>query len=120
MTDDSTLHNRLLLEITNSIRSINRDTINPGIPELTLDGLKPVMHIVADARSRYLQQLFTVSKTAGDEGPSVDDIKRLKNLRLIYEELSSGAQALQTAIERGYLDVSQPNNGGAKETGGDQ
>jgi hypothetical protein len=119
MTSDSTLHNRLLLEISNGIRRINRETINPEIPELTLDGLKPVMQMVADARSRYLQQLFAVSKTAGEEGPSVDDIKRLKNLRLIYEELSSGARALQTAIERGYLDVSQ-SNGEVKETGGDQ
>jgi hypothetical protein len=108
MNTDSTLHNRLLLEISNSIRSINRDTINPEIPELILDDLIPVMEMVAKARSRYLQQLFYVAKMAGEDGPSVDDIKRLKNLRLIYEELSVGAQALETAIERGYLDVSQP------------
>jgi hypothetical protein len=110
MTNDSTLHNRLLLEISNSIRRINRDTINPEIPELILDDLIPVMEMVAKARSRYLQQLFYVAKMAGEEGPTVDDIKRLKNLRLVYEELSVGAQALETAIERGYLDVSQPGN----------
>jgi hypothetical protein len=111
MTTDANFKNRLLLEISNSKRCINQETINPEIPELTLDDLKPVMKMVAVARANYLQHLFSISKTAGDDGPSVDDIKRLKNLRLIYEELSSGAQALEAAIERGYLDVSQADKG---------
>ena len=40
-------NNRLLLEIDKTIREVNREVINPSIPELTLDDLTPVMALVA-------------------------------------------------------------------------
>lgn len=98
--------NRLLLEISNRIRHLNREIINPKIPELTIDGLLPVMSLVARVRALYLTEVFDVAAIAGDDGlPTVDQINKLRNLRHIYEELVSGAQAVETAIERGYLDV---------------
>jgi hypothetical protein len=107
-----TMHNRLLLEMSNSIRQLNQDIINPAIPELTLDDLVPVMTMVASARRDYLQELMAVANATSGELPSVDQIKSLRNFRLLYEELLSGAQALETAIERGYLDVGTVNGNG--------
>ncbi len=37
--------------------------------------------------------------------PNPDQVRSLRKLRETYEEMVSGAQALETAIERGYLDV---------------
>jgi hypothetical protein len=98
--------------MSNSIRQLNQDIINPAIPELTLDDLVPVMTMVASARRDYLQELMAVANATSGELPSVDQIKSLRNFRLLYEELLSGAQALETAIERGYLDVGTVNGNG--------
>ncbi len=99
------MRNRLLLEMSNSIRKLNQDIINPAIPELELDELIPVMKMVACARRDYLSELMSVAKATSGELPSLDQIKSIRNHRLVYEELVSGAQALETAIERGYVDV---------------
>ncbi len=98
-------HSRLLLEFSKTLRQLNQDIINPAIPELTLDDLIPVMKMVACARRDYLKVLMTLPKNASGELPSLDQVKSIRNHRLVYEELVSGAQALETAIERGYLDV---------------
>ena len=39
--------------------------------------------------------------------PSQDQIQRLRGFRIAYEEFSAGAQAMETAIERGYLEVEE-------------
>ncbi|MES9870652.1 MAG: hypothetical protein ABW082_13410 [Sedimenticola sp.] len=98
-------NNRLLLEIDKTIRELNRDAINPQIPELMLDDLTPVMALVARSRAIYLRELFDVANIAGEGMPSPDQIRQLRQLREAYEELVAGAQALETAIQRGYLDV---------------
>lgn len=107
MAPESLDHNRMLLEIDRTIRDLNRSTINPMIPELTLNDLCPVMELVARARGLYLKELFEVTEISGDQMPSQDQIGRLKKLRENFEELVKGAQALETAIERGYLDVNR-------------
>lgn len=102
----STDHNRLLLQIEQSMRAINRQTIDPVLPKLSLDDLNPVITVVAESRARYLRELFNVSQMASTDGvPSTDQVARLRDLRTTYEELVAGAQALETAIERGYLQV---------------
>ena len=97
--------NRLLLEIEKNIKEVNREVINPEIPELKLNDVMPVMRMVARARAAYLKALFELSAVTDNEMPSPDQIKQLRLLRVIYDELVSGAQALETAIQRGYLDV---------------
>ncbi len=105
MSNESLEHNRLLLELNRAIQNVNRDIINPLIPELTLDGLTPVMSMVARARGEYLKALFTITDSAAEGLPSSVDTERLKAKREAYEELLAGAKALEVAIERGYLDV---------------
>jgi hypothetical protein len=101
--------NRLLMELERSIRTINHEVINPQITELTIDGLRPVLCLVANARARYLKALFDLgaSEDESKERPTEAQFEDLRQLRLEYDELVSGAKALETAIQRGYLDVIQ-------------
>jgi hypothetical protein len=103
----STENNRLLLELDKTIRDINRKVINPAIPELSLKDLCPVMELVARARSDYLKELFEVARATGEGRPTTEQLKQLRYLRVSFEELREGARALETAIQRGYLDVSR-------------
>lgn len=96
---------RLLVAIDSEIREINRETINPMFETLRLADLKPVVLMVAKARARYLHALYEIARKAPDNTPSDADIEQLTKLRHIYEELLKGSQALETAIEREYLDV---------------
>ena len=97
--------NRLLLQFEKSVREINRDEINPKIPELTLTDLNPVVLMVAHARGLYLKLLFDLASVSSSEIPSPEQMGKLKTLRENYEELVAGSKALETAIERGYLDI---------------
>lgn len=97
--------NRLLLQFEKSVREMNRDEINPRIPELKLADLSPIVKMVAKARARYLKGLFDLSNILEGDMPSPEQIKNLKIMRECYEELADGSKALEVAIERGYLDV---------------
>lgn len=98
-------NSRLLLEINKSIKDLNRAIINPEIKELKLDDLAPVIEMVARARAAYLKQVFEIANNVEGKPPSTEQLKRLQHLRVSFEELSKGSQALECAIERGYLDV---------------
>lgn len=97
--------NRLLLQLEQAIKQLNQETINPVLPELTLAGLNPVMSMVAKTRANYLKTLFELAGSCGDCAPDAGQIDNLRTLRLTYEEMVAGAQALEAAIQRGYLDV---------------
>lgn len=96
---------RLVLQIEDAIRELNRTIINPVIPELKIEALSPVIAMVARARAEYLRILFEQSKATPDGLPSQEEIAKLQQARVCFEELMQAAQALQTAIERDYLDV---------------
>ena len=97
--------NRLLLEIDKKICEVNEAVINPLIPELKLDDITPVMRLVARARAAYLKETFDVTAAAGEHIPTPGQIKRLRLLRVTFDELVHASQALETAIKRGYLDL---------------
>ena len=98
-------NNRLLLQLEKSLRDINRSVINPEFEKLSISDLEPVLTLVAKARADYLKNMFTISVECPDSLPSEEVITQLKASRLCYEELVAASQALETAIERGYLDV---------------
>lgn len=105
MGNESMDHKRLLIEIEKAVREVNRATINPITEELGLEDVQPILNLVARTRAAYLRELFTITEEAGEGMPSVDAVKKLRQLRTIFEELRSAAQALQIALERGYLDT---------------
>lgn len=96
---------RLKLKLDKSIREINQEIINPEIPELTMEDLEPVLRLVAKSRAAYLKQLFQATLSAGKGLPKPEVVDLLAEKRETYEELLKATQALETAIERGYLDV---------------
>ncbi len=96
---------RLLLEINTAIREINRTTIDPQIPKLSVDDLNPAMKMLAHTRAPYLKKLFDMGNSNQGEIPSEQQIGELRKLRLAFEEMTQGAQALEVAINRGYLEV---------------
>ncbi len=97
--------NRLLLEMERRMRSMNRELIKPKIKELTVDDMHPVLCLVAHARARYLKALFDIGAGVQDGMPSDSQFTELKKPRVEYDELVDGAKALETAIQRGYIDV---------------
>lgn len=98
-------NNRLLLELERKITDLNKETINPVFPDIGVDEIAPVMSMVARSRAAYLKELFDIGEISGDSLPTPEQIKKLRELRESYEELVQASQALETAIQRGYLDV---------------
>lgn len=98
-------NNRLLLEIDKARKELNRNLLNPLIPELSLDDLKPVLGMVAAVRGEYLKALFDIANSVDQKPPSAEQVATLKQLRETYQEMVSAAQALESAIQHNYLDV---------------
>ncbi len=97
---------RLRLAFEQHMREINRETLNPLIDELSLEDLEPMQHLVAQARGNYLTAFLEIAGSV-EPGQMPDDteIKKLHQHRVRYDELLAAAQALETAIQPGYLDV---------------
>lgn len=89
------------------MRTINQETIKPVLPGLSLADLNPVISMVARTRAVYVKELFELAEACGDGVPTEAQIDHLRSLRLSYEEQVAAAQALETALQRGYLDVRQ-------------
>jgi hypothetical protein len=99
--------NRLLLSYEQLYRTANREFINPEIEALSIDDLKPIVNIVAKSRAAYLKHVYELGKKyeGSDETPNAEELKKLKTLRLRFNELSEGSIAFETSIQRGYLDL---------------
>lgn len=95
---------RILLSLDQYRKKINREKINPGVEPLDLDRLQPVITMVADMRATYIKKLFELAE--GEEAlPSAEQIDELARLRKGYSELVDATNAMEVAIERGYLDL---------------
>lgn len=99
--------NRLLLHYEQIYKKTNRELINPEIETLAISDLEPIIKMVAKTRANYLKYVYELGKKyeAEEGSPSADELKRLKALRLHFEELAEGAKAFETSIQRGYLDL---------------
>jgi hypothetical protein len=98
--------NRLLMEIEHMMRAVNREVINPQIPQLTVDDIRPVVCLVAHARASYLKTLVDLGSLVGEDAkPDQQQFDELALRRREYDELVHAAQALEAAIQRGYLDI---------------
>lgn len=101
----STDISRLRLAFEQQMRQINRDTLNTMVEELDLADLQPVQRMVAEARGRYLKAVIDIAKASGGHLPEDPQIKTLHQHRVRYDELMEAAKSLETAIQRGYLDI---------------
>lgn len=98
-------NNRLLMELEKQRREVNRSIINAAIPELSLEALNPLLTMVAQARKNYLCCLTDMANVCQGKAPDSQQIGTLRTFRETYDELVSAANALETAIQRDYLDV---------------
>jgi len=48
---------------------------------------------------------FGLAESGDGDGPDAGQIEKLRTLRQTFEEMVAGAQAIETTIQRGYLDV---------------
>ena len=96
--------NRMLLELEKVRRDINRSIMNPEIKKLSIDDIKPVVTMAAKARLSYIHELMDIARLS-PEMPSYEQVQKLARERETYEELRAAVNALETAIDRGYLDV---------------
>jgi len=71
-----------------------------------MDTLIPVVKVVAKARSDYMECLMAITD-AEDHSATPEQIQQLTQHRLAYEELVNAANALETVIQRGYVDVGE-------------
>ena len=101
--------NRLLMQFEQLLKTSNREHINPAIDELCIDDLQPIVNLVAKSRASYLQHLYLLCKNYEDkdEFPTVEEMQKLRAHRLRFEELAEGSKALETSIQRGYLDLKE-------------
>lgn len=98
--------NRLIMELDEHRRVINREKINPTLAEVEMDTLSPVVNVCAKARAAYIECFMNIAQS--DDASCTDEqIEQLRQRRLAYDELVSAANALETVIKRDYVDVKQ-------------
>lgn len=96
--------NHARMKMQQELRRINREVIHDLVPELGIKKLTPLFNLVAKARGLYIQKLVQIAEQTSDL-PTDTQVMELSLLRRSYEELLSGGQMIETAIERGYIDV---------------
>ncbi|WP_114418216.1 hypothetical protein [Marinospirillum perlucidum] len=100
-----TMKNRMLIELERIRKDINREVINPLVPELSLADLGPLLTMVANARAQYVKTLLDLAQSTEGEAPQVEQVQALRDQRFIFEELVAATNALETVIQREYMDV---------------
>jgi hypothetical protein len=93
---------RLLLELYKHRYDVNKKIINDSIEDLNLEKLKPIVEMVAKSRAAYLSELKSMAENQTDKSLNIE---RLKARREEFTELVKATNALEVAIERGYLDI---------------
>jgi hypothetical protein len=97
---------RLLLRFDKMMRQINREHINEAIHGIGIDDLQQVAEVVAQSRAAYLNCMYRIAKkTEAKQAPAAEELEKLKQLRVVYDELLAASGAFEVAIKRGYLDI---------------
>lgn len=113
-TDDTELLKRqrkFIEEIERSIRVANREILQDRIPELNQQSFVRMADYVAGLRANYLQGALSPDR----ETDAASWAARLRQHRQTYEEACNAFDALQRAIECGYVDIGVEESAGAAE-----
>lgn len=95
---------KFLDQIERNIREANRGIIHDRIPELDQAGFAEFAQRVARLRASYLQAALEAGTRMEDDEKS-PWVESLRRHREAYEEAREAFEALQHAIERGYVDM---------------
>lgn len=106
MTEDrARTRQRFAMAYDRELMAINKKVLDPLFPHLTLGHIRPILATVARLRGRYLREAFRLTSGSEDGLPTPEEVQKLKVLREAYEEALAVANALDHAIERGYITV---------------
>ena len=109
--DDAALARRqlqFLHEIEKSIRGANLEILHARIPELNKESIVQLAVVVAQLRASYLQGALQLARSDAAAEDWAEQVATLRLHREAYEEARDAFEALQRAIERGYVDVGGP------------
>jgi hypothetical protein len=81
----------------------NREVIHGQIPDLTPAVFQQLAVMVARFRANYLEAAIKLSNSANSCDTAC--LEDLKHKRQLYEEGRAAFEALERAIERGYVDM---------------
>ena len=103
--DDGELLRRqrhFLEQVERKIATVNREILHAQIPELDQASFVRLAEQVARLRAAYLQTALGVAKNGESEAAVVEELRRRREA---YDEARLAFEALQRAIERGYVDI---------------
>lgn len=106
MHDDIDIR-RLTAELEHIIRQINQERISSVTGAIHKNDFVNVAETVSWIRARYLNQVLELRNFTQDGRIDTAHIKQLSNLRRAYEEALEGYNALNHALQRGYIDLEE-------------
>jgi hypothetical protein len=104
-TDDKG-HRRLHNELELAITAINRESISAVTGPISKDHFIDVVRMVACLRARYLHTVLQLGAKGHGECIPTESALELKKLHDAYTEARQGFEALEHALQRGYVTLS--------------
>jgi hypothetical protein len=96
-------HRQFMEQLEIAVAIANREVIHKQIPNLNKEAFQQLAVMVARFRANYLEAAIKLSASPGScDSTCLDD---LKAKRTLYDEGRAAFEALERAIERGYVDV---------------
>jgi hypothetical protein len=94
---------QFLEQLEMSVAVANREVIHQQIPNLNKQTFQQLAVMVAKFRANYLAAAMKLAESPGScDGDCLADLKRKGEL---YDEGRAAFEALERAIERGYVDI---------------
>jgi hypothetical protein len=96
---------QFVAEMEMSVALANREVIHQHIPNLTPATFQQLAVMVARFRAQYLEAAIRLSNATDPfDGRCLSE---LKHMRELYDEGRAAFEALERAIERGYVDLGE-------------
>ncbi|MBN9530682.1 MAG: hypothetical protein J0H82_31045 [Alphaproteobacteria bacterium] len=89
----------ILEEIEHGIRLANREVLNQVLPRMGRDHVLALAVAVAKLRGAYLAAAMRLVR------PAAADLAEIRAKREAYDEARQAFEALERAIERGYVEL---------------
>jgi hypothetical protein len=104
---EESVHRRLHHELEQAIAAINREQIGAITGAVSRAGFTSVARMVANLRARYLRTVLELAAGPADACIPTEAALELKRLREAYTEAMEGFAALEHAVQRGYLALTE-------------
>ncbi len=95
-------YRRFVDDVSKAIRTANREIIHARIPALDREQFYRMAVALAQMRASYLDAVVHMNWEGGTES-----LATLKARRAMYEEARAGFEALEHAIENGYIELDE-------------